>query len=68
MRIRFSHKVATMRQVDDNIYEFDHPVHQRAWHILRYVLEDGADVYRDFGLIKWVAWHLPCCLAWRWRL
>ena len=55
---------------------FDEPVSVRAWHTLHVNWEMsaldppsywGGRAFTTLNLWKWLAWHLPYRLAWRWR-
>ena len=56
---------------------FDKPVNVCAWHTLHVIWEmgdlcplgiQGKQAYTTINLWKWIAWHLPYRLTWRWRL
>lgn len=48
---------------------FNKPVNLRAWHILKVDLGvKGGNPVRKVNLIKWLAWHIPYRISWRWRL
>ncbi len=56
--------------------KFDESVNVRAWHTLHVIWEmsvlDPHDArvkraYTTVRLWKWIAWHLPYRLMWRWR-
>ena len=47
-------------------FDFAKPINCRAWHTLR-IDTNKMIARRTFSPRRWLIWHLPYRLSWRWR-
>ena len=50
-------------------YKYDKPITINSWNYTKTKIRSGKiiSVRKGTNIIKWVAWHLPYKISWRWR-